>query len=114
ALIGFGVESGVESTSAVNLLWRLTAERRNPERAERVEAFAARAIGVSFLLLAAFVAVESVRSLAFHEEPDASLVGIAITALSLIVMPILATKKRHVAIALGSKAAEADSNQTWA
>ncbi len=114
ALMGFGVDSGVESISAAILMWRLTAERRDPERAERVEALAARAIGVSFLLLAAFVAFESARSLAFHEEPDVSPIGITITLLSLIVMPILATQKRSAAIGLGSKAAEADSRQTWA
>lgn len=114
ALLGFGVDSAVESLSATVLLWRLGAERRDPERAEWAERMALRAIGVTFVLLAAFVAYESVRSLALHEEPDASPVGIGITALSLVVMPVLARRKRRVAIALDSRAARADSAQTWA
>lgn len=114
ALFGFGVDSAVESLSATVLLWRLGAERRDPERAERAEHVALRAIGVTFLLLGAYVAYESIRSLVLHQEPDASPVGVAITALSLVVMPLLARRKRRVAIALGSRAAEADSAQTWA
>lgn len=114
ALAGFGFDSAVESISASVLLWRLGAERHDPERAERVERVAVRGIGLSFLLLAAFVSFEAVRSLALHHEPDASPVGIALTAVSLVVMPLLARRKRRVAIALGSKAAEADSAQTGA
>lgn len=114
ALIGFGLDSAVESISATVLLWRVGTEIRDPERAERVERVAARAIGVSFLLLASFVAADSIRSLAGHDEPDASSVGIALTAVSLVVMPLLASRKRHVAIALNSRAAQADSAQTWA
>lgn len=114
ALVGFGLDSAVESISASVLLWRLHAERRNPERADRVEHLATRVIGVSFLLLAAFVAYDAVTALVDQQEPDASIIGIALTATSLIVMPILAVRKRRVALALASKAAEADSNQTWA
>jgi len=114
ALIGFGLDSAVESISATVLLWRLGAEIRDPERAERVERTAAKAIGVSFLLLAAFVVADSIRSLTGHDEPDTSPVGIALTVISLVVMPLLATRKRHVAVALDSRAAQADSAQTWA
>jgi divalent metal cation (Fe/Co/Zn/Cd) transporter len=114
ALAGFGLDSAVESISATVLLWRLGAERRDPQRVERVERVATRAIGASFLVLAAFVAVEAIRSLAIGDEPDASPVGIALTLVSLVVMPVLANRKRRVAIALGSRAAEADSAQTRA
>jgi divalent metal cation (Fe/Co/Zn/Cd) transporter len=114
ALTGFGLDSAIESISASVMLWRLGAERRNPERAEHVERRATRLIGASFLLLAAFVAFEAVRSLAFGEEPDASPVGIALTLVALVVMPTLARRKQRVAVALGSRAAEADSAQTWA
>jgi divalent metal cation (Fe/Co/Zn/Cd) transporter len=114
ALTGFGLDSAVESISATVLLWRLGVERRDPERAELVERRALRGIGVSFLILAAFVAVESVRALWLREEPRASAVGIALTAVSLVVMPLLARRKRRVAVALGSRAAEADSAQTRA
>jgi divalent metal cation (Fe/Co/Zn/Cd) transporter len=114
ALVGFGVDSGVESVSAAVLLWRLGVEGRDPGRAEQVERVALRAIGTSFLLLAAVVGVEAVRSLALRHEPDASPVGIALTALSLVVMPVLALRKRRVADALASRAAAADSTQTMA
>jgi divalent metal cation (Fe/Co/Zn/Cd) transporter len=114
ALAGFGLDSAIESISAAVLLWRLGAERRDPERAEHVERRATRLIGASFLLLAAFIAFEAIRSLRFGEEPDASPVGIAVTVVSLVVMPMLARRKRRVAVALGSRAAEADTAQTWA
>ena len=114
ALAGFGLDSAIESISASILLWRLSAERSNPERAQQVERTATRLIGASFVLLAAFVAYEAIRSLALHEEPDASPVGIALTAVSLVVMPILARAKQRVAVALDSRAARADSAQTLA
>ena len=114
ALAGFGLDSAVESISAGVLLWRLRVEQRDPERVERVEPIALRLIGVSFLVLAAVVGFEAVRSLLIRDEPDASPVGIGLTLLSLAVMPILARHKRRVAIALGSRAAEADSAQTRA
>ncbi|HEX2027239.1 MAG TPA: cation transporter [Nitriliruptorales bacterium] len=114
ALFGFGADSVIESISASVLTWRLTAERRDPHRAEEVEHTALRAIGVSFLLLAAFVAFDAVRALVVHDEPTSSPVGIALTLLSLIVMPWLAVRKRRMADALVSRAAVADSQQTWA
>lgn len=114
ALTGFGLDSAIESISATVLLWRIGAEQRDPERTERVERTAARLIGASFLVLATFVGVEAIRSLVLGEEPEASPVGIGLTAVSLVVMPLLARRKRSVAIALGSRAAEADSAQTRA
>ena len=114
ALFGFGADSAVESISASVLAWRLTAERRDPRRAEQVEHTALRVIGVSFLLLAAFVGFDAIRALVVHDEPAASQVGIVLTTVSLVVMPLLAIRKRRVADALDSRAAAADSNQTWA
>ena len=114
ALFGFGADSAIESISAAVLTWRLTAERRDPHRAQEVEHTALRVIGASFLLLAAFVAFDAIRALVVHDEPASSLVGIALTTLSLIVMPWLAVRKRHVADKLASRAAVADSQQTWA
>ena len=114
ALLGFGFDSAVESISASVFLWRLRAERRDPERAERVQHQATRLIGISFFILAAVVAFEALRSLIRGEPPDASPVGIALTAASLIVMPILAWKKRQVATELDSRAGLADSAQTFA
>lgn len=114
ALAGFGLDSAIESVSASVLLWRLSTERSNPERAEQVERTATRLIGASFMLLAAFVTYEAIRALALHEEPDASPIGIGLTAISLVVMPLLARAKLRVAVALDSDAARADSAQTLA
>jgi hypothetical protein len=71
-------------------------------------------LSVAFFILAAFIAFESIRSLINQEEPDASTVGIILTAVSVVVMQWLARAKRRVGIAMGSKAVEADSAQTSA
>ena len=114
ALIGFGVDSFVESASASVLIWRLRIEQRSPERADQVEQRALQIIGVTFLLLAGVVGVESVRSIVTGEQPDVSAIGIGITMVSLVVMPILARAKRRVGRGLGARSVEADSRQTQA
>ncbi len=108
ALVGFGVDSFVESLSGGALLWRL----RSDEDSERRERIALKLVGVSFLALAAYVAYDAASSLIRREPPEASYVGIALAALSLVVMPLLARAKRRVAAGLNSRALEADSRQT--
>jgi divalent metal cation (Fe/Co/Zn/Cd) transporter len=108
ALIGFGVDSFIESLSGGALLWRL----RSDEDSERRERIALKLVGVSFLALAAYVAYDAASSLFRREPPEASYVGIALAALSLVVMPLLARAKHRVAAGLGSRALEADSRQT--
>jgi divalent metal cation (Fe/Co/Zn/Cd) transporter len=112
ALLGFGFDSAVESLSAAVLIWRLRVEQRDSRRAERVEHQAVRAIGFTFFVLGAVVAFDAVRSLLDQAEPESSVVGIVLTAVSLAVMPMLAVRKRRVGAAMGSKAVEADSAQT--
>jgi divalent metal cation (Fe/Co/Zn/Cd) transporter len=111
ALVGFGVDSGIEVTASVAAQWRLRADL-DPDRRKRVERVTHRIIGASFLALAAYVAVESVATLWEREAPDASTVGLVILILSVLVMPVLARAKRHVARALQSRALEADAAQT--
>ena len=108
ALVGFGVDSLVETSSGLVLLWRLG----DGEEGERREQLALRLVGVCFLLLAAYVAYEAATSLWRREPPDVSVVGIVVAALSLVVMPLLARAKRRVADGLGSRALHADSRQT--
>jgi divalent metal cation (Fe/Co/Zn/Cd) transporter len=108
ALVGFGVDSFIESASGGILLWRLQDHAHHARREER----ALRLVGASFFLLAAYVAFEAARSLVLREPPDASWPGIVIAALSLAVMPWLARQKRKVAGDLGSRALVADSRQT--
>lgn len=114
ALVGFGVDSFVESASASVLVWRLHVEQRSPERAAHVEERALTMIGITFLALAGLVGVESIRSLVAGEQPDVSLAGILLTIVSLIVMPVLAREKRRVGRELGARSVEADSRQTQA
>jgi divalent metal cation (Fe/Co/Zn/Cd) transporter len=111
ALVGFGVDSGIEVTASVAAQWRLRADL-DPDRRERVERVTHRVIGASFLALAAYVAVESVTTLWEREVPDASTVGLVILIMSVLVMPVLARAKRRVAYALQSRALEADAAQT--
>ena len=117
ALVGFGVDSAVESTSGAILIWRLRSEITgavDDEAMELVERRAERLVGVAFLLLAAFVTFEAVRSLISQERPDASPVGIVLTALSIAVMLWLARAKRDTGERLRSRALIADAQQTFA
>ncbi len=110
ALVGFGFDSFIESGSGAALLWRLHLDA--PERRERAEAIALKLVGVSFLLLAAYIAIDAIKSILKREPPETSYVGIAIAALSLVVMPVLARAKRKVAAEINSRALHADSRQT--
>lgn len=117
ALIGFGVDSFVESISGSVLIWRLRAEaggKADEERIEQVEQRASRLVAVSFAVLAAYVAFEAVQTLVAQERPSASPVGIALTTVSIAVMLWLARAKREAGEALGSRALIADSHQTFA
>jgi len=107
ALIGFGLDSVVEVLSAAAVAWQFSA--RDPETREKT---ALRVIAVSFFALAAYVAVDAVLSLAGLREPEHSPVGIALAALSLVVMPFLSWFERRTGRELGSASAVADSKQT--
>lgn len=111
ALVGFGFDSILELTSSVAALWRLGNDGHAARRAAS-ERVALRVIGACFLLLAAYVGIDAVRSLRAREAPDESPLGIAIAAASLVVMPLLARAKRRVAAQLASRALEAEARQT--
>lgn len=108
ALVGFGVDSLIECTSGAILLWRLASRGHDESR----EPLALRLVGISFLLLAAYVCFAALKALIAGESPEASVVGIVLSALSLIVMPLLARAKRRVAADISSNAMVADSRQT--
>ncbi|MGH8999695.1 MAG: hypothetical protein ACRDY7_09925 [Acidimicrobiia bacterium] len=111
SLIGFGIDSGIEVSASLVLLWRLHQERRQGCMAD-YDRRATRAIALAFLALAAYVWIQAVADLASGSRPDASLVGLAMAALSWLVMPRLARAKRALAPALGSSAVVADAAQT--
>ncbi len=108
ALIGFGLDSVIESLSGSVLLWRLRDGTTGEEREQR----ALKLVGVSFLILAVYIAYEATESLLRREPPAASYIGIGLAVASVIVMPLLARAKRKVAARLGSRALHADSRQT--
>ncbi|MCA2219415.1 cation diffusion facilitator family transporter [Jidongwangia harbinensis] len=107
ALVGFGLDSFVEVSSALVVIWQF----RSAVPADR-ERLALRLIGVSFFALAAWVGVDAVRSLLGTGEAQTSPVGIGVAALSLIVMPVLVWAKRRTGRELGSATVVADSMQT--
>lgn len=111
SLVGFGFDSTIEVSAALVLTWRLHQERHGGCM-QTSDRRATRAIAVSFVVLAVYVGVESLRDLLGATRPDASAVGIVMAALSLAVMPFLARAKRALAPALGSAAAVADAKQT--
>lgn len=106
ALIGFGLDSVVEVLSAVAVAWQFT--RKDPERWEKATV---RAIGLAFFALAAYVTVDAILSLVSRDAPEHSPLGLAITALSLLVMPALAWYETRTGRELGSKSVLADAKQ---
>jgi divalent metal cation (Fe/Co/Zn/Cd) transporter len=108
ALVGFGVDSLIESISGSILLWRLLSPVHDKSR----ERTALKLVGISFLILAAYVAFDALKSILYYESTQASLVGIGLSIVSLILMPVLARAKRLSATNLNSRAMKADSRQT--
>lgn len=111
SLVGFGIDSFIEVTSGSVLLWRMMVDR-DAHRRERNERRALRLVGICFLLLAVYIAYESVTDLSWKRAPEHSLPGIILACVSLVVMPLLSRAKRKVGRALGSAAMHADAKQT--
>jgi len=109
SLVGFGFDSLIECVSGSAILWRL---RDDEQRGERREKLALKLVGISFLILAAYIAFDAIKSLISFEATNVSYLGITIAVASLVVMPILARAKRRVATNLDSRAMRADSRQT--
>jgi cation diffusion facilitator family transporter len=117
ALVGFGVDSFVEVASGIVVGWRFSYEMsgRPPEKTEKVELWAGRITGSLLLILAVYLLIDSCRRLlGFGPEPDHSIPGIILTAVSLMIMPTLARAKLKVAESVGSKALRADSYESIA
>jgi len=111
ALVGFGLDSLIEVTSGAALLWRLHQDKNTLGR-EEADRRTLRIVGSCFLLLSAYIGYDSLSSLIKLRAPTRSLPGIAITAASLIAMPLLSLAKRRVSIGLGSTAMAAGARQT--
>jgi divalent metal cation (Fe/Co/Zn/Cd) transporter len=111
SLVGFGIDSFIEVTSGSVLLWRMSVDAE-VQRRELNERRALRIVGLCFLLLAAYIAYESVLDLWARRAPEHSIPGIVLACVSLVVMPLLSRAKRKVGRALGSAAMHADAKQT--
>ena len=111
ALVGFGLDSVVEASSASIIVWRLVSERRG-RHAEALERPAIRAVAIAFWALAAYVGTKATIDLVSATRPDESLAGIILASVSLIGMPLLARAKRRASKRLGSHAMHADARQT--
>lgn len=110
ALIGFGLDSVIEVSSAATVAWQFSA--REPAVREAREKRALRIIALSFFALAAYVTVESARALLGGEQAGHSPVGLVLAGLSLLIMPVLSAAQRRAGRELGSTSAVADSKQT--
>jgi divalent metal cation (Fe/Co/Zn/Cd) transporter len=115
ALVGFGVDSGIEVISAVGLLWRLKRAGPDADVAEEQEAErrALFIVALTFFLLAAYIAYEGIGALVSREEPETSPVGLVLSAVSLAIMPVLAYAKQRTGDQMDSRALVADSIETW-
>ena len=109
ALIGFGADSLIEALAGFVVLWLFTGTRVGSQAAERR---AQELIAVSFFVLAAYVGVESIRTLAGGQHPEASWVGIGLAAFTTLTMPVFARVKRRVGHRLGSSATVKEASQT--
>jgi cation diffusion facilitator family transporter len=115
ALVGFGLDSIVESLSGLVLLWRLHQHGRiSKEREEEIERKATRFVAVTFFILGAYILFESIKKLVTAEVPEPSLPGIIIAVVSLTAMPFLAWLKYRTGKSIKSRALVADSKETIA
>jgi divalent metal cation (Fe/Co/Zn/Cd) transporter len=108
ALVGFGLDSAIEGFASVVIVWRFSGSRVFSDAAE---ARAQKLVAIQFFVLAPYVAVESVRTLAGGEHPAASLAGIVLALGSVVFMPILAVAKQRLAVQLSSAATRGEGRQ---
>jgi hypothetical protein len=108
ALVGWALGSGIEGLASVIVVWRFTGSRMLSETAERR---AQKAVAVSFWLLASYIAIEAIHDLAAHHPATATTLGIALTASSLVIMPVLGMVKRRLGERLGSGATSGEGTQ---
>jgi len=108
ALIGFGIDSAIEGFASVVIVWRFTGSRILSESAERK---AQKLVAIQFFILAPYVGIESVRALVDGHHADESVVGIALAASSLVIMPLLGRAKQRIGSRIGSSATASEGKQ---
>lgn len=110
SLIGWALGSAVEGLASVIVVWRFTGDRMLSETSERR---AQRGVAISFWLIAPYIAVESVRNLLVGARPGTTLIGIAVTAAALVLMPLLGWAKRRLGGRLNSRATAGEGTQNY-
>lgn len=108
ALLGFGLDSVIEATASIIIIWRLTGARTPSQAAERSAQIS---VAVTFFLLAPYLAADAVRTLITAEHPGTSWPGIGLSIASVIVMPLLGTTKKRIGARLGSVAVSSEGTQ---
>jgi divalent metal cation (Fe/Co/Zn/Cd) transporter len=108
ALIGFGIDSAIEGFASVVIVWRFTGSRALSHQAEER---AQKLVAIQFFILAPYVGVEAIRALVSGDRPDESIVGIALAASSLVVMPLLGRAKQRIGRRIGSSATASEGKQ---
>jgi divalent metal cation (Fe/Co/Zn/Cd) transporter len=108
ALIGFGIDSAIEGGASLVIVWRFTGHRLLSDAAEQR---AQKLVAIQFFILAPYVAFEAIRHLAGAERPDVSVLGMLLTATSLVGMPFLGLAKQRLANTLGSSATHGEGSQ---
>ncbi|MEK7400442.1 MAG: cation transporter [Candidatus Poribacteria bacterium] len=113
ALIGFGLDSFIESLSGGIMIWRFSKHGKiSEEEEEKAEKTATKLVGITFLILGAYILYESIKKIWLREIPEPSLFGIIIAIVSIIIMPILFLAKFRTGKALNSNSLIADSKET--
>jgi divalent metal cation (Fe/Co/Zn/Cd) transporter len=108
ALLGFGIDSAIEGLASLIVIWRFTGTRR---LSDDVEQRAQKAVGVSFFLLAPYIAQDAIRALITGVHPSTSWVGIGLSISSIIMMPVLGRAKQRIGARLGSGATAGEGAQ---
>jgi divalent metal cation (Fe/Co/Zn/Cd) transporter len=108
ALLGFGLDSAIESLASIIVVWRFTGSRTLSETAE---ARASKAVAVTFFLLAPYITYDAITSLIAHQHPSTSWLGIGLSIASLLVMPVLGVAKKQLGTRLGSGATSGEGTQ---
>lgn len=116
ALLGFGLDSVIETAAAGLLLWRLSLDTRGSDRRkiEHTERRVHQFVGGTFLMLATYVVIQATLTLRYADPPSESSVGILLAVVSLIIMPLVAWGKLRAATAIGSGALRAEAKETLA
>ena len=109
SLLGFGFDAAIDAVASIVLLWRFRIEARHPARAERAERLAERVVGGVLIVLGLYLGMSTIQALVGDSHPASTPIGLAISLVSVILLPPLSVAKARVAASLGSRALRADS-----